>query len=227
MTKKNARSTIVVNMKYDSSHKKLGSFSDIFRSEARNMLLLLFFLNPEKEYYVRGLEKKLGISVGNIRREILKLEKDNVVISRQMGNLKLYRVNRDNPLYPELRKIVLCSIGVQKLLSPFFSDNIYSAVFIYGSYARDEIDFLSDIDLFVAVDKELKISEYNKLNKRIGGLEEKIGREINLDLRTKSEFAKLKKEKNSYINDVLGSKKIFIKGGEDELRLLIGSQTKS
>lgn len=203
-------------MEYDSS-QKLGAFSEIFRSEARNMLLLLFFLNPDSEYYIRGLEKTLGISAGNIRRELLKLEKDNIVVKKQLGNLILYRVNKNNPLYSELKKVVLYSIGVQKLLLPVFLENDYQVVFIYGSYVKDEMDFSSDIDLFVIANKDLTNFQYNKLNEKLGNLENKIGREINLDLHTKSEFEKLKKERTAYILDVLSGKKIFVKGEEHEL----------
>lgn len=181
------------------------------------MLLLLFFLNSNEEYYIRGLEKKLGISAGNIRRELIKLEKDNIITKRQLGNLKLYKANVNNPLYPQLKKIVLSSIGVQKLLFPFFSEEVYLSVFIYGSYAKDEIDFSSDIDLFVVIERDLNVSQYKKLNEKIGEMEEKIGREISMDLRTMPEYKKLTKGKNSYITDVLKGKKIFIKGGENEL----------
>lgn len=203
-------------MEYNDN-QKLGLFSGLFRSEVRKTLLLLFFLNPETEYYIRGLEKTLTVSAGNIRRELLKLEKDNIIISRQMGNLKLFKINKDNSLYTELRKIVLYSVGVQKLLEPVFTDSNFTLVFIYGSYVKDEMDFSSDIDLFVVTDKELDTGRYEKLNNKIGALEHKIGREINLDFHSKSEYEKLKNEKNSYVVDVLKGKKIFIKGGESEL----------
>lgn len=208
-------------MEYDCS-QKLGSFSDIFRSEARTALLLLFFLNPDDEYYIRGLEKTLGISAGNVRREILKLEKDNIIVLRQLGNIKLYCVNKKNPLYSELKKIVLYSVGVPKLLSPMFADENFKVAFIYGSYAKDEMDFASDIDLFVITIKDLNTDEYEKLNQKLSEMENRIGREINLDVHSEKEI----NEDNAYLDDVISGKKVFIKGGENELRLLSGEKTK-
>jgi len=50
---------------------------DLFRitkSKLREGLLALYFTNPNKKYYLRELEKILNFSVGNIRRELIKLE---------------------------------------------------------------------------------------------------------------------------------------------------------
>ena len=50
---------------------------DLFRitkSKLREDLLALYFTNPNKKYYLRELERILNFSVGNIRRELIKLK---------------------------------------------------------------------------------------------------------------------------------------------------------
>jgi predicted transcriptional regulator with HTH domain len=44
------------------------------KSKLRRELLRLYFTNPDKEYYLRELERMINFPVGNIRREFLKLE---------------------------------------------------------------------------------------------------------------------------------------------------------
>lgn len=202
-------------------NQSFGSFSSLFRSKARTKILLLIFLNPDREYYLRELERLLGIPVNNVRREILKLASDNIIVSRKIGNIILYKVNQKNRLFNELKKIVLYSVGVQALLIPLLKSNLVRIAFIYGSYAKVNMSPESDIDLFMVVDNQFGDRNYDYLNKDIQRIEEMIGREINLDLRSASEMKKEKKE--AYIKDVLAGKKIFIKGGEDEIRLLVGS----
>lgn len=208
--------------------EEFGSFSNLFRSETRKKLLLLFFLNAEREYYLRELERLLGVSAGNIRREILKLEKDNIINSRRIGNIVLYQINTKNKLYNELKKVVLYSVGVQELLAPVFNDSVFKTVFIYGSYAKGELDFSSDIDVFALTDNDLTQKDYLKINKEVEKIQKKISREISLDIYSRMDIVRKKSGEDPYLLDVLKGKKIFIKeGGESELRLLFGSETES
>lgn len=214
-------------MEYNRS-EEFGSFSNLFRSETRKKLLLLFFLNAEREYYLRELERLLGVSAGNIRREILKLEKDNIINFRRIGNIVLYQINTKNKLYNELKKVVLYSVGVQELLAPVFNIPAFKTVFIYGSYAKGELDFSSDIDVFALTDNDLTEKDYLKINKEVEKIQEKISREISLDIYSRMDIVKKKSGEDPYLLDVLKGKKIFIKeGGESELRLLFGSETES
>lgn len=214
-------------MEYNRS-EEFGSFSNLFRSETRKKLLLLFFLNAEREYYLRELERLLGVSAGNIRREILKLEKDNIINFRRIGNIVLYQINTKNKLYNELKKVVLYSVGVQELLAPVFNIPAFKTVFIYGSYAKGELDFSSDIDVFALTDNDLTEKDYLKINKEVEKIQEKISREISLDIYSRMDIVKKKSGEDPYLLDVLKGKKIFIKeGGESELQLLFGSETES
>lgn len=204
--------TIVVRMDYNNNHNLMG----LFRSKARTLLLLNFFINPDKEFYARQLEKLLDISVGNIRRELKTIESAGLLSARPLGNLVLYKINRDNPLYSQFRELVLKTVGVQELLKPFFAKekNILVA-FIYGSYAKGEFDPSSDIDIFILTKKNNNF--YETINEKILKFEEMLSREFNTVFMTVDEYQKCKKQKDSYIFDLLNNPKIFAKGGESEL----------
>ena len=77
------------------------------RSEITKKLLNYFFLNPHESLYVNELVKKLHLDKRNLVKKIKELEKEGVLKSQTRGNLRLYSVNQDYPLYDEYRKIVI------------------------------------------------------------------------------------------------------------------------
>jgi predicted nucleotidyltransferase len=86
------------------------------------------------------------------------------------------------------------------------------AAFIYGSFAKDEERSDSDIDLFLIGD----IDE-DELISKISSLEKEFIREINYTIYTQREFKKEKKNKNSFVLEVIGDPKIFLTGGSSDL----------
>ena len=189
---------------------------DIFcitKSKLREELLTLYFSNPNKKYYLRELERILNFSVGNIRRELIKLESTGLFLSENKGNLVYYYLNQSYPLFEELKSIISKTSGASKMLQNIlekFKD--IDRAFIYGSFAKGEEREDSDIDLLI-------IGEVNedKLIEEIGKLERKLQREINYAIYEKEDFKKKKKEGNSFILDILKGKKIFLVGDENGL----------
>lgn len=76
------------------------------RSRIRRDLLALFFADPEREFYLRELERRLDYSAGNLRRELLRLSRDGLFKTRRTGNLLFYRLDQEYALYREVRNIV-------------------------------------------------------------------------------------------------------------------------
>jgi len=189
---------------------------DMFRitkSKLREELLALFFTNPNKKYYLRELERLLNFSVGNIRRELIKLESSGLFLSENKGNLVYYYLNQSYPLFEELKSIIFKTSGAPKILQNFLEKlNGISQAFIYGSFAKGEEKEDSDIDLLI-------IGEVNedKLIEVISKLERRLQREINYAIYGKEDFKKKKEERNPFILDILKEKKIFLIGDENGL----------
>ena len=76
------------------------------KSNLRRKILALFFTNPDKQYYVRQLERLTGYSAGNISNELKRLNRDRLFETEKMGNILFYRLNRRHPIYSELRSII-------------------------------------------------------------------------------------------------------------------------
>jgi len=82
------------------------------RSEITKALLNYFFINPAGRVYVNELSRNLEIDKRNLVRKLKELEKEGILQSESRGNLKLYSINRNYPLYREYRKILLVASGV-------------------------------------------------------------------------------------------------------------------
>ncbi len=65
----------------------------LFMSETRISVLAHFSLYPGETFYLRQLEKLLHKPVGQLRHELINLEKIQLLHSFRDGNLKKYSVN--------------------------------------------------------------------------------------------------------------------------------------
>lgn len=189
----------------------------ILKSKTRSSIFKTFFSDPEKEYYLRQLEELTGYSVGNIRREMLRLESDGIFETRNIGKTKLYKLNKNYPLYDEIKNIVRKTIGIEGSLKEVLGRfKEIEFAFIYGSYAQAREHSLSDIDIIVigsVSPKQIKsiLFEYQA----------KVGREINSIVYTNDEFLRKLNEKNHFVYSITKVKKVFIKGDNDEFRRFI------
>jgi len=185
----------------------------ITKSKLREELLNLYFTNPNKKFYLRELERILGFSAGNIRRELIKLKKNGLFLTENKGNLTYYYLNKSFPLFQELKSIISKTSGAPRMIKESLKKiKGIEHAFIYGSFAKSEEKEGSDIDLFIIgkADEGKLIDEANKLEK-------KLQREINFTLYEKSDFEQKKKEGNPFILEVVKEQKVFLIGDKNEL----------
>jgi len=186
------------------------------KSKTRKKIFQLFFSDLTKKYYLRELERILNISVGNIRRELLSLEKARLFKREKVGNQVYYSVNKESPIFEELRKIVSKTIGAGGLIK-----NVLKKIkgikfaFIFGSYAKGKENSLSDIDLMVIgkLNEDELISEILKVEKQ-------LSREVNYHIFSLTDWKKKLKENNSFLKNILSQSKIFLIGNKNDLSKL-------
>jgi uncharacterized protein len=123
-------------------------------------LLRYLFSHSNQRFYVRELARHLRVDPTNLSRELAKYEADGLCRSETKGKLKFYSVNREHPLYNELRALLLKMMGPDNRLETLLSKkraailNLAgrhgaSNVRVFGSIARGEAAPDSDIDLLV------------------------------------------------------------------------------
>jgi predicted nucleotidyltransferase len=172
------------------------------RSAVAKKLLNYFFINPGESLYVNELSRNLKLDKRNLVKKIKELEAEGILKSWAQGNLKLYSINKNYPLYGEYRRIIMKTEGVAPRIKGILG--LFTGVkkaYIYGSYAKDALSAHSDIDLLV-IGSHSVISLQREINK----LQKEIGREINTINIDEAEFKKKIKNKDPFIWGVLNHK---------------------
>lgn len=80
---------------------------NLFGSNTRSKLLQIFLSNPESEYHIRGLTRKLNLKLNSVRRELLNLESLGILKGKKSQKKYFFTVNKSSIIYPELREIIL------------------------------------------------------------------------------------------------------------------------
>lgn len=188
-------------------------------SRTRINILKLFVLNPRQDYYVREISRLTKEPFEPARRELIQLEEVGLLKSRVSGKQKYYSLNTNHPLFPEFKSIILKTVGIGDVLRfKIGRKGDIVIAFIYGSYARNNEDLDSDIDLFVIGD----ISSMD-LQEALSGIEAETKREINHTIYSVGELKARYKIKNNFVMGVFRGPKIFLKGDEHGFRKLVSA----
>lgn len=180
----------------------------LFNTKLRKKLLTYSFTHPDEQFYVRELSVLIDADPGNLSRELRKLEEEGLYVSIIKGKEKFYSLNKNYPLFSELKTIISKTEGLEGSLKDLISRyKDVSCAFIYGSYAKNKENKTSDIDL-VLVGK----FPNDKLTRDIRTLESKLNREINFTHYSEEEFRAEKRKKGGFLNLVLKGKKVILKG---------------
>lgn len=162
----------------------------LITSKTRLKLLLKFFLNSSNTAYLRGLEPEFGESTNAIRVELNRFEKAELLTSKFQGNKKYYQANTSHPLFPEIHKLLLKHIGLDKVIDKVINKlGHLSEVYLVGELAKGKNSKV--IDLWFVGENLDK----NYLMNLVVKAEELINRKIRyliLDNKERNEFLKNK-----------------------------------
>ena len=193
----------------------MDALSEILSSRSRAAIFRLLFSGMEKELHVREIQRRSTLNDSTIRQEIRKLTRLDLVKSRKDSNRIYYRANKENPLYPDLRNLVIKTSGIADVLREALRDGRIKLAFVFGSIAGGEETSGSDVDLLV-------IGEigFRDLSELLSGSSEEIGREINPYVMKKDEYRKRVKADEHFISHILKLPKIFIVGTDHDLEAM-------
>lgn len=191
------------------------SIGDVLFTKTQQRVLGLLYGNPDKSFYANEIVRWAGMGRGTVRRELDRLLSAGLLVMRREGNQQHYQANPDSPVYAELRGIVMKTFGMADVLRDALlplSDDIQLA-FVYGSVASGTERPGSDIDLLV-----VGRATFEALVAAVYPCQEVLGREINPNLFTPSEFVRKMKETNSFIAQIMDKPKLIVLGTEDDIR---------
>ncbi|MDW3229786.1 MAG: nucleotidyltransferase domain-containing protein, partial [Acidobacteriota bacterium] len=192
--------------------------NELFSSKTRVEVLKLFLFNPDNSFYQRQISHLTNQPIRGVQREVEKLCKIGLLEKSIQGNRIYYKVNRNNPIFEDLKNIFFKCEGIAEALKENLQGRKIDFCFIYGSYARGEESLLSDIDLMLIGDVSSK-----EISSILSNVRTQLSREINYAIFSSIEFINKARQKDHFICSILQDKKIFIIGTEDELKRFIKS----
>ena len=134
------------------------SLIDSLLPKSRQLILKELFLSNDRKIHLRELARRTGKHPKTVQVELDNLLQTGIITEERSGNQKLYGINEDCPVYPELKMLIIKTAGVadeiKKALEPL-RKKIHKA-YIYGSFASGSYDSDSDIDLMVIGKAKLK-----------------------------------------------------------------------
>ena len=196
------------------SSPRSGLASALF-SHVQLRVLAHFFGQPDRTFHASELIRLARSGSGAVQRELKKLASAGILTVTITGNRKLYGANRQSPIFEELHRLIVKTVGlvepIRQALEPFGS--VIDVAFVYGSVANGRDTARSDIDLMI-IGKELSYSEvYAALQKAEKGLR----RSVNPNLMTRGEWARKRDDKSFFVEKIIQQPKLFILGTENEL----------
>ena len=130
--------------------------------------ILTIFKNPEKEFNANNIAKHLKISSMGALKIAKRLEKENILISKELGKARFYNLNFDNDYAKQYLKFLLKRESEQSpsYIKRWINElkkikNAYSII-LFGSILKKQKE-AKDIDSLFITDK----NKFSKLKKEM------------------------------------------------------------
>lgn len=191
------------------------SLADALFTKTQQRVLRVLFGHPERSFYASELIRDAGTGSGAAQRELRKLEESGLIVARRIGHQKHYQANAASPLFPELRNIVLKTVGLAEPLRDALKplSAAIRAAFVYGSVAKATDQAGSDIDVMIVSDS----LTYGEVFGALERVARTLGRQVNPTVYTVAEFSKRARDENAFLTKVLEQPKLWVIGSEDDL----------
>jgi len=127
----------------------------LIKSKTREKILLFYFSHKNEKYYLRELERILELPVGNIRRELVSLEKLGLFKKEKKANLVYYFLNEKSSFFNIIERIISEDIKLKRIKK---KEKIETDLTVIKK---------SDLDLLFSKIKEFQIILDNLSRKKI------------------------------------------------------------
>jgi predicted nucleotidyltransferase/predicted transcriptional regulator with HTH domain len=182
------------------------------RSELRRKLLTYLYTNRSARAYVRQLASGLDVDSTNLSRELARLEREGFLRSETDGRRRYYSIN---PQYPQLKAVFSLLQGtvgiVPALTSALHRVRGIGKAWLYGSFAKNEADAASDIDLLIVGEPDA-----GNLAAEISRLGKMLNREVNYTVLKPRELKRKLAAHDAFLADVWQGKRIELIGNEQD-----------
>lgn len=191
----------------------------LFPNPAVLDVLGLLLMNPAEEFYQRQITSRAGCAALQAQRALKRIEEAGLLLSRRAGNRVYYRANRLNPLFEDLKRVVIKSTGLGDRLVEAMRpvSGRLQLAFVFGSVAAGTEHSSSDVDILCV--GSLSAREAAQV---FGPLGRELQREFNPLLFSAKDLRKRVEQDSNFFHRVLEGPKIWLMGDERELERVVG-----
>lgn len=166
----------------------------LFTSTTRVKLLTLFLLNPDEEYFIRELTRKLDEQINSVRRELDNLKKIGLLKSKTKNRKKYYFINKNFILFHDLRNLIVKALsGKDELVKQISQYGNVEFLALLGMF----VDKASPVDLLIVGDVD-KISLQKFLNTEL-----KTEKPVRFSILSKDDFLYRLRCRDQFIQGIL------------------------
>jgi predicted nucleotidyltransferase len=187
---------------------------DALLPKTRQGILAAALGQPDKAWYASELARRLGVPSSSLQRELRNLSEAGILKTYTQGRMVYYQANRDSPVFPDLRGLLLKTAGLVDVLARALKPVAakVETAFVYGSIAAGSEDSGSDIDLMVVG----RVSPED-LALPLRRARESLGREINPTVYSPAEFDRKRAARDPFLKQVLDRPRLVVLGNKDEM----------
>ena len=131
-------------------------------------MLKPFFEEPNREFNIREIARKLKINPATASKYLKKFERLDILIKRKERIMTLYRANLENDLYRDLKIFYnIRKIKESGLIDELNKYYLKPTIVLFGSCAKGMDTETSDIDLLIISEKTSEFTNKAKFEKKL------------------------------------------------------------
>jgi predicted nucleotidyltransferase len=197
------------------SGTRRGGLADALFTPVQQRVLGLLYGQPDRRFQSAEVIRLAKGGVGAVHRQLGRLAEAELVTVTRSGNQKHYQARRDSPVFEELHRLVVKTVGVAEPLRRALARKarLIQAAFVYGSIAKGTDRARSDIDLMVISDS----LRYADVFEALQAAEAALGRPVNPTVMTLAQWRAKRAQAGSFTARVANQPRIFVIGSADEL----------
>jgi hypothetical protein len=176
-------------------------------TRTQRQLLSLFFGYPDRSYYANEVVRKAGVGTGSVQRELARMTATGLLTVSAIGNQRHYQANRDSPIFPELRSIVIKTYGIVDQVGRALHA-LPGRIQLALLYETEPDSRGSNIHLLLVTDDLLQAD----VTEHMAATGKRLGRDIQPLLMNSADFERQRRQQDTPLGVILRRPKVLLIG---------------